>query len=180
MRRFCTWPINVDPVALLKRRFRLRSRIPGAATTAATAWGSRKWLAAATGEPYRLLSEAEWEYACRAGTRTRYSWGDEITPEHANYGNNAGRTREVGSSRANAWGLYDAHGTVWEWVEDCWNDRRRPTTVAPGRTAIAAAGCCAAAPGGRGYGISARPDAAVRLDKRIHDFGFRVATTFHP
>jgi len=81
-----------------------------------------QWLEFQTGHPYRLLSEAEWEYACRAGTTTRYWWGDEITPEQANYGENIGRTSEVGTYRANPWGLYDMHGNVWEWVADRWHD----------------------------------------------------------
>ena len=82
-----------------------------------------RWLSRKTGKPYRLLSEAEWEYAARAGTRTRYSFGDEITPRDANYGENIGKTRPVGSYRANGFGLYDMHGNAWEWVQDCWNER---------------------------------------------------------
>ncbi len=81
-----------------------------------------EWLAAQTRQPYRLLSEAEWEYACRAGTTTRFWWGDEITPEKANYGENLGKTSEVGGYPANPFGLYDMHGNVWEWVEDHWHD----------------------------------------------------------
>ena len=77
-----------------------------------------RWLSRKTGEEYRLLSEAEWEYAARAGTTTRYSFGDEITENDANYG---GGTQPVGSYRANGYGLYDMHGNVWEWVQDCWN-----------------------------------------------------------
>ena len=80
------------------------------------------WLAAETGKPYRLLSEAEWEYACRAGTTTRYWWGDEITPENANYGSNVDRTSEIGGYPINPFGLCEMNGNVWEWVEDCWND----------------------------------------------------------
>ena len=80
------------------------------------------WLSVQTRQRYRLLSEVEWEYACRARTTTRYWWGDEITPESANYGRNVGKTSEVGSYPANHFGLYDMHGNVWEWVEDCWND----------------------------------------------------------
>ena len=82
-----------------------------------------KWLSKETGQPYRLLSEAEWEYACRAGTTTRYSWGDDPpTPEQANFSANIGKTSEVGSYPPNPWGLYDMHGNVWERVEDCWNE----------------------------------------------------------
>jgi formylglycine-generating enzyme required for sulfatase activity len=80
------------------------------------------WLAAQTGQRYRLLSEAEWEYACRAGTTTRFWWGDEITPANANYGRNVGKTSEVGGYPANPFGLYDVHGNVWEWVEDRWHE----------------------------------------------------------
>jgi formylglycine-generating enzyme required for sulfatase activity len=81
------------------------------------------WLSAETGnvgdERYRLLTEAEWEYACRAGTRTSYSWGNrEPTERDANFGRNVGRTMEVGSYPPNPWGLYDMHGNVWEWTRD--------------------------------------------------------------
>jgi formylglycine-generating enzyme required for sulfatase activity len=82
-----------------------------------------RWLSKKTGQPYRLLSEAEWEYAARAGTATRYWWGDNPpTLEQANFGKNVGKTREVGSYPANPWGLYDMNGNIWEWVEDCWHE----------------------------------------------------------
>ena len=84
-----------------------------------------RWLSRKAGEKYRLLSEAEWEYAARAGTRTRYSFGDEITESDANYGENIGKTQQVGSYRANGYGLYDMHGNAAEWVQDCWNDSYR-------------------------------------------------------
>ena len=85
------------------------------------------WLSLKTGEEYRLPSEAEWEYAARAGTTTRYSWGDEIGRNRANCDGcgsrwDGTRTSPVGSFPANAFSLHDMHGNVWEWVEDCWND----------------------------------------------------------
>ena len=92
-----------------------------------------RWLAEMTGKPYRLPSEAEWEYACRAGTRTAFSFGDTISTDQANYdGNftyNGGArgeyrrgTTAVGMFPANPWGLYDMHGNVWEWVQDVVHD----------------------------------------------------------
>jgi formylglycine-generating enzyme required for sulfatase activity len=84
------------------------------------------WLSQKTGKVYRLPSEAEWEYACRAGTTTRYSFGDVITPENANYADSGlGRTSEVGASPANGWGLQDTHGNAWEWVDDDWHENYR-------------------------------------------------------
>jgi formylglycine-generating enzyme required for sulfatase activity len=81
------------------------------------------WLSGETGQTYRLPSEAEWEYACRARTSTRYSFGDSIAPKDANYSESQlGRTSEVGAYPANPWGLRDMHGNVWEWVEDDWHD----------------------------------------------------------
>lgn len=79
-----------------------------------------EWLRAKTGHAYRLPTEAEWEYACRAGTETAFAFGDKLTTDQANFGSQ--KTKKVGSYPANEWGLYDMHGNVWEWVEDCWND----------------------------------------------------------
>lgn len=92
-----------------------------------------RWLSEATGRRYRLPSEAEWEYACRAGTRTAFSFGDTIATSQANYdGNftyNGGErgayrrgTTPAGMFPPNPWGLYDMHGNVWEWVQDVVHD----------------------------------------------------------
>jgi formylglycine-generating enzyme required for sulfatase activity len=95
-----------------------------------------KWLSQKTGQSYRLLSEAEWEYAARAGTKTPYWWGDKMKTVQANFsfdiesngvkkyhGEPDGIIREktlpVDEFEPNPWGLYQVHGNVWEWVEDC-------------------------------------------------------------
>jgi formylglycine-generating enzyme len=68
---------------------------------------------------YTLPTEAQWEYACRAGTTTAYSFGDTITPKQANYDEGKiGKTTSVGTYPANAWGFHDLHGNVWEWCSD--------------------------------------------------------------
>jgi formylglycine-generating enzyme required for sulfatase activity len=77
------------------------------------------WLSRETGKSYRLLSEAEWEYCCRAGTTTAYSFGDTIDNKQAQFSES--KTAEVGSLPANGWGLHDMHGNVWEWCEDTWH-----------------------------------------------------------
>ena len=85
------------------------------------------WLSDETGEAYRLPSESEWEYAARAGTATRYSWGQDIGRNQANCNGcgsrwDADETAPAGSFAPNAWGLHDMHGNVYEWVEDCWHE----------------------------------------------------------
>lgn len=101
------------------------------------------WLSRKTGKRYRLLSESEWEYAARAGSTTPFSFGKTITTDQANYdgrtgygtgpgGINRQRTMPVGSFPPNAFGLYDVHGNVWEWTEDCWSDEYAPDAPANG------------------------------------------------
>ena len=102
------------------------------------------WLSGQTGKRYRLPSEAEWEYAARAGSTTQYSWGNDIGHNRANCDNeNCGDrskyTVPVGSFAANAWGLHDMHGNVWEWVQDCLNGSY---AGAPGDGSAWASGDC--------------------------------------
>jgi formylglycine-generating enzyme required for sulfatase activity len=91
--------------------------------------GGTKWH-------FRLPSEAEWEYACRAGTTTAYSSGELLSTSEANYdggdplpgqakGENRGRVMPVGSFAPNQWGLYDMHGNVWEWTNDAYDAERK-------------------------------------------------------
>jgi sulfatase modifying factor 1 len=76
------------------------------------------------GWAYVLPTEAQWEYACRAGTTTAYSWGDSISASDANWnhGNDANQTENVGQYSANPWGFFDMHGNVWEWTADAWGN----------------------------------------------------------
>ncbi|MFZ4807387.1 MAG: formylglycine-generating enzyme family protein, partial [Hyphomicrobiaceae bacterium] len=110
------------------------------------------WLSAKTGKTYRLLSESEREYVTRAGTTTPFWWGTEITPKQANYdgsvepykgGGSKGeyrkRTVPVDSFAANPWGLYNVHGNVLEWTEDCWNEKNAGN---PGNGSSRSAGDC--------------------------------------
>ena len=90
------------------------------------------WLSSRTGRQYRLLSESEWEYMARAGTTTRYWWGDSVGQNRANCyssdcGDDYGRYRPapVGAFPANDFGVFDVSGNVWEWVEDCWHNNYR-------------------------------------------------------
>ena len=90
-----------------------------------SARGDCAWLADISGLPVRLPSEAEWECACRAGSETEFCLGDEEAElwEYAWFRRNSGgKAHEVGDRLANAWGLHDLHGNVWEWCEDSWHE----------------------------------------------------------
>jgi formylglycine-generating enzyme required for sulfatase activity len=136
------------------------------------------WLSKKSGQTYRLLTEAEWEYAARAGTTTRYSFGDEFSNAKAN--NDKGKTVDVGQYAANAFGLHDMHGNVWEWVQDCWNADYKG---APNTEAARTTGECnqRVVRGGSFFSSPGSLRAAVRsggfAGDRIRNFGFRLART---
>ena len=103
------------------------------------------WLSKVTGRPYRLLTEAEYEYATRAGSTTAYPWGDEIGRDNANCRECGSRwdnmqTAPVGSFAANGFGLFDMVGNVWEWVEDCLSENYRDAP-ADGSAALTGRNC---------------------------------------
>jgi formylglycine-generating enzyme required for sulfatase activity len=141
------------------------------------------WLSRMTGKPYRLLSEAEWEYAARAGATTAYSWGDEIGTGNANCENcgsrwDAKRPAPVGSFAPNRFGLNDMHGNVWEWVADC-NHGNYSGAPTDGSAWIADGDCRNRIVRGGGWFFSpGGPRAALRFGYptvyRFPNLGFRV------
>jgi formylglycine-generating enzyme required for sulfatase activity len=152
------------------------------------------WLAQATGRDYRLLSEAEWEYCCRAGSTTPFWWGSSITTQQANYdgnyvykgGGNKGEWRKatvpVGSFAANPWGLYQVHGNVWEWCEDAWHDRYHGAPSDGSAWVQDGDASRRVLRGGSWYdnpwGLRSAPRYRDSTDGRGCIFGFRVGRTF--
>jgi formylglycine-generating enzyme required for sulfatase activity len=154
------------------------------------------WLNAKTGKTYRLLSEAEREYVTRAGTITPFWWGAGITPKQANYDGSAApykgggakgeyrqQTVRVDSFEANPWGLFNVHGNVWEWTEDCWNDSNQGN---PGNGSARTTGNCSirVVRGGSWHATPQVLRAADRLggasgDRDVNG-GFRLARTLNP
>ena len=156
-------------------------------------WNTAKayaaWLSEKTGQTYRLPSEAEWEYAARAGTRSPFHAGQTITSDQANYNGTSSygegkrgvyrkRTLPVGSFAPNEFGLHDVHGNVWEWVEDCWNDSYRG---APRDGSPWLSGNCGrrvmrgGAWGSHPKNVRSAKRARYILEYRNYNFGFRVA-----
>ncbi|WP_300526155.1 bifunctional serine/threonine-protein kinase/formylglycine-generating enzyme family protein, partial [Alcanivorax sp.] len=142
-----------------------------------------KWLNHKTGQKFRLPSEAEWEYAARAGSTTKYSWGNNISCAQARYGYYSGhcgndkKTVPVKSFSPNRFGLYDMHGNAQEWVQDCWNDSYRG---APSNGAVWLRGDCSmrVLRGGSWAGF---PDDVLSASRsrdsvsiRYYHYGFRL------
>ncbi len=144
------------------------------------------WLVAKTGKNYRLPSEAEFEYAARAGTTTPYWWGSSITPLQARYG--AMSTVPDTSFAANPWGLYNVHGNAWQWTADCWhgNYKNAPSDGTPWATGD----CSARAVRGGSYFVYSQflraayrdklTDAANLVPNGNNLVGFRLARTLTP
>lgn len=135
-----------------------------------------------TGQKYRLPSEAEWEYTARAGTRSEWSFGDDESTlgDYAWYnGNSGGKPQVVGQKLPNAFGLFDIHGNVREWVEDCWHENYNgaPADGSPWTT-----GCTIIfhiLRGGSWKGNARFLSSALRYsdhpDNRSDGYGFRLA-----
>lgn len=143
------------------------------------------WLSKKTGETYRLLSEVEYEYVNRAGTRTSYWWGDAIGTAKANCKGCGSawddkRSSPVGSFPANPFGLHDTAGNVWSWTGDCWN---ADITAAPADGIAAEKGDCskrAIRGGSYGHGPEYMlPTSRHSIAPDVHDqhIGFRIAKT---
>ncbi len=151
------------------------------------------WLSRKTGKSYRLLTEAEWEYAARASTRTKYWWGAKASRDFANYGQDdccqgfaEGRDRwvntsPVGSFPANPFGLHDMHGNVLEWVEDCYADTYADLP-GDGSAYVRPGGCKLRVLRGGSWKFGARAlGSSYRVwgafGNRSGGYGFRVART---
>ena len=140
-----------------------------------------KRLSQKTGKQYRLPTEAEWEYAARSGSRTRWGFGDDenILGEFAWYSDNSNnKTHPVAEKRPNAFGLYDMHGNVWEWTQDCWNANYSGAPIDGNAPTF---GICSrrVARGGSWSNFAQNLFTFVRsgesIESRYFDYGFRIA-----
>ena len=145
------------------------------------------WLSRMTGNTYRLLTEAEWEYAARADSETRFSFGDNEMQleEYAWYGSNSDRkTHPVGMKDANAFGLQDMLGNVYEWVEDPWHDTYEGAPTDGSEWAKDGDKSRRVVRGGSWGNTVRRVRSAFRMfdspEVRENDRGFRVARTLSP
>jgi formylglycine-generating enzyme required for sulfatase activity len=142
-----------------------------------------RWLSQSTGQRYRLLTEAEWEYAARAGTTARWSFGDDESQlgTYAWDGSNSnGGTQPVDGKTANRFGLHDVHGNVWEWVEDCYASNY--SGLATNGAANTTEGCSNRVGRGGGWdsyalGLRSANRSGITPTLRNIILGFRVART---
>ena len=154
-----------------------------------------KWLSIRTGNRYRLLSEAEWEYAARAGTATAFSFGGILSTNEANYDGshsdalsvdreNRGQPVAAGSFPANPFGLHDMHGNVLEWVEDCWHPNHEGAP-ADGRPRTSGRDCSLRVVRGGSWfnhapSLRSAYRSAIEAKQRYTHYGFRVARAIDP
>ena len=145
------------------------------------------WFRLMTGKPYRLLSEAEWEYAARAGTMTRYSFGDDTAAlgDYAWYSENSGKqTHPVGEKKPNAFGLHDTYGNVDEWVEDPWHENYQGASMDGSPWVKDGAASWYVVRGGAWLNsakfLCARNRFWLPTDGRYDYVGFRLARTLKP
>ena len=156
-------------------------------------WGDAKqylaWLSELTQKEYRLLTEAEWEYAARAGSATRYFWGGNPRSGTANCdgcGSSWDRqqTAPVGSLEPNAFGLYDMLGNVWEWVEDSWHENYKDAPIDASAWLTGGDPDYHVIRGGSWRNEGELVRTAVRVDRNIHvrfdTLGLRIARTMNP
>jgi formylglycine-generating enzyme required for sulfatase activity len=134
-----------------------------------------------SGGKFQLPTEAQWEYACRAGSKTRYCFGDDEKQlgDYAWYSKNSGnKTHPVGEKKPNAWGLYDMHGNVWEWCQDWWKDGYYKESPVDDPTG-AATGSSRVARGGSWYDPALSCRSAIKILNvprgRNSILGFRVS-----
>jgi formylglycine-generating enzyme required for sulfatase activity len=133
-----------------------------------------------SGRVYRLPTEAEWEHACRAGSKTAFSFDDEpgLLPEYGWFSRNTSdRTHTVGLLEPNAWGLYDMHGNLWEWCSDWYGEYPKEAISDPSGPIQ---GSARVIRGGGWYSVAANCRSARRLgrnpeDRSNRDYGFRIA-----
>ena len=145
-----------------------------------------RWLSEKEGKDYRLPAEAQWEYACHAGTNTPFFFGKCLSTDQANYNGNyplkgcpkgeyRKKTVAVGSLQPNAWGLYDMHGNVWEWCQDWYDDYPSGDITDP---AGPENGADRVLRGGGWHNYARRCRSAIRLrgspDDRLACLGFRL------
>ena len=126
------------------------------------------------GWAYVLPTEAQWEYACRAGTTTAYSWGVDINSSDANYNSNIGQTVDVGQYSANPWGFFDMHGNVWEWTADWYAAYSSGAQTDPEGPATGSTVSFGAAPGTIPARTCVRPTANSPPQLPRQHLGFRV------
>ncbi|MCP4697234.1 MAG: formylglycine-generating enzyme family protein [Gammaproteobacteria bacterium] len=160
-----------------------REKRPAVNVSWADAAAYCEWLNEISGHGYRLLTEAEWEYVCRAGSKTAYFFGDDekTLGEYAWYSvNSEGKTHPVGEKKPNAWGLHELSGNVWEWVHDWYGKYPKDAQTNPkgpdtGADRVLRGGGWGSSPRFVRSAFRIRDDPGIRLVR----VGFRLART-HP